>query len=195
MGHTLLRFWHSCKKGGRGKKYFIFAIFCGPHFCIGHDAKKFCFFFCGQQHFVLGIKYFCKSLRFVGISNHRHTPSAASSLLSEVLGSAMLPYLIPVSMFWSACSVPLGVPEGRSVGQPRLFHKHPCLCLQASHSLHIPGPQPMMFRYRASTAHLSPLGAGVAGPFLHLRLCPQLLPGPVSMDFSQRTRLTCQAMA
>ena len=27
MGQTLPRFWHSCKKGGRGKNYFIFAIF------------------------------------------------------------------------------------------------------------------------------------------------------------------------
>ena len=26
MGQTLLRFWHSAKKGGRGKTYFIFAI-------------------------------------------------------------------------------------------------------------------------------------------------------------------------
>ena len=55
------------KKGGEGKKYFIFAIFfCGPHFCVGHDGKKkFVVFFPGQRHFVPRIKYFRESLGFV----------------------------------------------------------------------------------------------------------------------------------
>ena len=69
VGQTLPRFWHSCKKGGRGKKYFIFAFFFGgTHFCVGHDAKIFfsrLIFFCGQQHLVPGIKCFRKSLGFV----------------------------------------------------------------------------------------------------------------------------------
>ena len=36
VGQTLPRFWHSCKKGGRGKNYFIFAIFFAePIFALG----------------------------------------------------------------------------------------------------------------------------------------------------------------
>ena len=50
MGQTLLRFWHPCKKGGRGKKYFIFAIFFAePIFAYGMTPKisyfLCCFFF------------------------------------------------------------------------------------------------------------------------------------------------------
>ena len=39
VGKTLPRFWHSCRKGGRGKKYFL-RFFCRTHFCVRHDAKN-----------------------------------------------------------------------------------------------------------------------------------------------------------
>ena len=54
------------QKGGQGQKTIYF---CGTHFCVGHDAKNYFFFvfyfFCGQQHLVLGIKCFRKSSGFV----------------------------------------------------------------------------------------------------------------------------------
>ena len=48
MGQTLPRFWHSCKKGGMGKNYCIFAIFFAePIFAEGVNPiiNFFSFFF------------------------------------------------------------------------------------------------------------------------------------------------------
>ena len=74
MGQTLPRFWHPCKKGGRGKFFLILRLFFAePIFARGMTPKidsffALFFFFCRQQHLVPGINYFRKSLGFVQYS-------------------------------------------------------------------------------------------------------------------------------